>query len=701
MLSDGCNQCTCGPNGEAGCTKKFCTQELPAAGSCERRCDGYRVPNEAGTHLCACKGGQVSDECEAVGEGRCAAANAVEHCEEYGQQCVPDEKQCFAPPCPQWKCAKRSASGPACGCDGEQCASGKTCVNNVCQAIDTSPFVADGAPGCLRFGGECCGENLATCGDGQLCHENQCVDKAVCNGDKPKMCGCDATPCSSGEECVDNVCRKIDTSPFVADGAPGCLRFGGECCGRNRATCADGQICHENKCIDQSECDAPKPPPTNQCTTCKDGVESYFDGCNSCTCGPNGVAACTEKACITLWTGEHSCELKCDGYKITKKDGTKCACKNGAIDESTCDAPKPPPTDQCTTCEDGVESYFDGCNTCRCGANGEAACTKKACIELWTGEHSCELKCDGYKITKKDGTKCACKDGAIDESTCDAPKPPTDQCTTCEDGVESYFDGCNTCRCGANGEAACTKKACIELWTGEDSCELKCDGYKITKEDGTTCTCKNGEEDKSTCVIEGSVDGTDNGKEACGCDASPCASGHVCRDNMCLKIDTSPFIADGAPGCLRIGGECCGESMATCSDGQVCHDNKCIDKAECEDEPTATKPSDSSEPGKGECKTCASGVESYFDGCNTCTCDPDTGVAACTELACVQVVPDPNSCNQQCDGHVVRDDEFGECECKNGKINASTCDDSILDDSSANSAVAVGATAIVATVALF
>jgi hypothetical protein len=76
-----------------------------------------------------------------------------------------------------------------------------------------------------------------------------------------------------------------------------------------------------------------------------------------------------------------------------------------------------------TTIPDTCSTWYDGCNTCQVGENGELACTKKFCAE-------------------KEEAYC------MDDMT---QIPVT--CTV-------RYDGCNTCQVMENGELACTKMAC-------------------------------------------------------------------------------------------------------------------------------------------------------------------------------------------------------------------------------------------------
>lgn len=65
--------------------------------------------------------------------------------------------------------------------------------------------------------------------------------------------------------------------------------------------------------------------------------ESYFNGCNWCTCEDNGFMLCTERSCE---------EIQCE------KDGVPLV---------------------------AGESFNDGCNWCTCQDDGTVLCTERAC----------------------------------------------------------------------------------------------------------------------------------------------------------------------------------------------------------------------------------------------------------------------------------------------------------------------------------
>jgi hypothetical protein len=135
--------------------------------------------------------------------------------------------------------------------------------------------------------------------------------------------------CGAGKTCKENKCQSRPMQPVgVKDGSPLCVLMGRECCGVGYV-CNENQVCENGKCIEKSEC-APVVAPDTCWTCAMAGIKGYFDGCNSCGCDENGVATCTEKACILSEADPKMCAQQCDGFR-TEDDGTcgRCTCVNG------------------------------------------------------------------------------------------------------------------------------------------------------------------------------------------------------------------------------------------------------------------------------------------------------------------------------------------------------------------------------------
>jgi hypothetical protein len=192
------------------------------------------------------------------------------------------------------------------------------------------------------------------------------------------------------------------------------------------------------------------------------------DGCNTCSCEPEGIVGCTNRGC------GQGCLVGGVTYVVGQlfpaPDGCgKCTCTLTGV---TCDGLgcRPEPDNFCTF---GGRRYAigesfpsgDGCNTCTCSAHvhgpPDVACTNLPCPQtmcLYLGE----LRAAGESFPAR--------------------------------------DGCNTCQCSSDGSVTCTEKACpckptAEWWrryvgTSPGQCALidfSCPSF--TKMFGNECGC--------------------------------------------------------------------------------------------------------------------------------------------------------------------------------------------------------------------
>eukprot|EP01108_Squamamoeba_japonica_P004339 TRINITY_DN3436_c0_g3_i1.p1 TRINITY_DN3436_c0_g3~~TRINITY_DN3436_c0_g3_i1.p1 ORF type:complete len:777 (+),score=310.91 TRINITY_DN3436_c0_g3_i1:48-2333(+) len=323
-----------------------------------------------------------------------------------------------------------------------------------------------------------------------------------------------------------------------------------------------------------------------KCTTCADGVESYYDGCNNCSCGDgfSKAGACTELFCTQEFYPETSCQRKCDGYMALKStDGeTRCRCKSGKM-TNDCTTPEPPaaPAGQCVDCKTkGVTSFFDGCNQCTCTDSGLAACTKKFCAAAVSKD--CSGKCDGAIAFNPDNNAdCVCKGGEFSDEC-----KPRNTCYSCNTpGVTSFFDGCNRCSCTEDGLARCTLRACIQVVSKD--CSGKCDGATaFNPAVGADCVCMNGEFSDKCDAAPGPRTCKAEGNRVCAAD------GETCKDvpRKCLNCAMYDCIdaceAEGNSVC-RAEGKKCAVSPKQCLT-TPCPQYDCVDAPDaCEAEGNA------------------------------------------------------------------------------------------------------------------
>lgn len=189
------------------------------------------------------------------------------------------------------------------------------------------------------------------------------------------------------------------------------------------------------------------------------------DGCNTCSCGDDGVWACTE--------------LGCDPTQGPGDDGGDAGDDGGQ-------------------CQPGDEMpSSDGCNTCSCDETGNWACTDIACGETEGGECT-----PGDMMPADDGCNtCTCGDDGIWACTllgCD-PEPMVDVCEPLDPGFAAvmgasitgdnllvsvaYAGGCEPQFFGACWDGAFAESDPVQVWVALSHTGLPdpCDG--IVQED--------------------------------------------------------------------------------------------------------------------------------------------------------------------------------------------------------------------------
>lgn len=235
------------------------------------------------------------------------------------------------------------------------------------------------------------------------------------------------------------------------------------------------------------------------------------DGCNTCSCGADGLVACTARACVT------SCQYDGHTYAI------------GAQFPAT-----------------------DGCNTCTCEASGLASCTERACTcdpsaEWWrsyitTTASECTVRlfeCPAHTEVFSNTCGCGCEQDASCARVIACAPPGCDPAAARESCPYSQVDA--TAKCSA--ETPCPSDGTMCFAPGES---IGC-GICMDPPEGTTCdgdaSCGDGQicepvacscSGLSTCVA-GCDAATDCGLgRACAtgahprCEAVTCDATHAC-----------------------------------------------------------------------------------------------------------------------------------------------------------------------------
>ncbi|KAL0811704.1 hypothetical protein ABMA28_009148 [Loxostege sticticalis] len=303
------------------------------------------------------------------------------------------------------------------------------------------------------------------------CHYCRCADSGVAE-------------CLKQEACDDGVFSEpIQCKPNTT--------FQRNC---NTCVCLESglALCTVEYCRRSAVPDKPALPAGKECAP----GSTWRSRCNDCTCTPSGYAACTEIACPEE---ENKPEIRCAPDTAWKND----------------------------------------CNTCWCNGQGRAVCTKVGCAtfnvadidsaedqEFVNGPNSSLVRtvravqeapykaCQPGQEFRLDCNKCLCDNSGQDFSCtridCNAPtngvrtkrgasnlEEVTADCTP----GSTYEQGCNACKCTADGHhALCTNKKCAQEGQekqpatdvrSSDAADpgFRCNPGEQFKKDCNDCTC--------------------------------------------------------------------------------------------------------------------------------------------------------------------------------------------------------------------
>ena len=291
------------------------------------------------------------------------------------------------------------------------------------------------------------------------------------------------------------------------------------------------------------------------------------DGCNTCSCAADGSVACTDIAC-----GE---EPPTSGTPPVDAGPAGSCTYRGATYQAG------------ATFRDS-----DGCNSCRCAANGEVACTLVSCVR------------DASVDASQGPTRASCMHGGKLYQT--GESFPDD-------------DGCNKCTCSADGAVECTLIECSPM------CQHLGKTYKVGEAlpESETESCFCGMQGVVSCQKKCSYGGKTVTSGTSfpaldGCNSCTCNEGAVsCTEKACSVATCTLNGRMYKQGETFYDAQRCNACSCTASGGVTCSARVC-------------DPSDSCSIGTAEL---ASGSSILCpDGCNNCLCAE--GTWASTDAAC-------------------------------------------------------------------
>lgn len=399
---------------------------------------------------------------------------------------------------------------------------------------------------------------------------------------------------------------------------------------------------------------------------CEPGSTFKVD-CNTCRCSTDGkIMSCTRKFCVMEEQGDdpkaqpaaaaataveedltaekeeehvHTNGQVCTPNEVKMEDCNRCKCAANGIGWFCTRKSCPPrerrspnaaqPAGQCTP---GTSfKSADGCNDCVCGPTGLAACTMKFCFFNPKTKRDVsqppKKECvPGSSFKSSDGCNdCFCTDNGIAACTMKfcffekSKREVAEPAKQCEPGTNfKHSDGCNDCFCTETGVAACTARFCFtnprtkrQVAKADNQCQP---GTSFKSADGCNdCFC------------------TDNGIAACTMKFCFFEDPVAKRQRRDASSDDEEKCV---PGTRFMDKDNCNECFCTETGHAACTEKACLPE---------TRPIRSAENGELPISELAPGApgfsctpgKSFKYQCNTCRCDTNGKMAACTFKFCL------------------------------------------------------------------
>uniref|UniRef100_A0A182P0U4 Pacifastin domain-containing protein n=1 Tax=Anopheles epiroticus TaxID=199890 RepID=A0A182P0U4_9DIPT len=301
---------------------------------------------------------------------------------------------------------------------------------------------------------------------------------------------------------------------------------------------------------------------------------------------------------------------------------------------------------------------MEDCNKCRCGADGQKACTRKMCppkeqsddsqvrTDVQNGEalssvdereevvHSNGQVCSPNEIKMKDCNRCRCANNGIGwfctRRACpqrekrSAPGPD-EKCTP--GTTFPSKDGCNTCFCTETGMAACTLKLCLDEPTKQKR-SVPSPDEKCTP--GTTFRSA---DDCNTCFC------SESGMVACTRKA--CVPAGFYDQKPKQKRSAPRAGKDCTPGTTFLSDDGCNTCFCSESGHAACTMKACLPKGFFDQQKKQKRqvvPADDLPQSKiapGAPGFSCTPKSSFKYECNTCLCSDDGKMAGCTFKYCI------------------------------------------------------------------
>jgi len=635
-------------SGPGDCTVNLCGTN----GKCGYADGSGTCSHDTAPTVCQSQACSVSSVCMAAGTGRCwvdGDCAGSTYCDRVTTQCLPKLASGLAVPSDglhQGTCADAAAvcvsgrcngaTATCAGVNGDVCASGAACENNVCGSNGRCGFaVGDGT---------CSSTNAGT-----LCQSGVCSVSGVCQPATPGACWVDAD-CGAAQYC-DATALACHPTLGLGVALPVDRLHSGVCStSQAQAACASGgcdpvtNTCAAvagTPCTSASQCILDVCSPSGACGYGQgDGVcqsVNAMDRCASGRCSTAGV--CLSAALDNCWA-----DADCPATSFCDRTTAICKAKLGS------GAPLPVDSTHRAECTPALALAVCASGACNpdtqtCGGAVGTACTAPAdCANNACGTN---MKCgltSGTGPCTAQSAATLCQSGACGPQSGVCVPAEAGGCGTDADCSETeYCDGAKllcvaTLAAGASlpadGEhATCVKGRNAACSTG--SCNMTAN--TCANANGITCT------DAKACVTNAcGADGKcglDDGQPGCTvatasvCQTGVCATSGVCGALGCAKDADCPVASafcDASAGLckakLMVGQmlpvDALHDGQCTAGGGSVCATGACNATTK-----TCALPSGESCHGDGDCAVGACGTDELCglaDGQSGCTAETAT-----------------------------------------------------------------------------